>query len=204
MAKVKIPRKSISLDMTAMSDMAFLLLTFFILTSQFKPEEPVVVDTPSSISDIPIPDSDIMTISIGKKGEVFFGVDAQPTRVKMLQAIGDRYGIAFTEAEQQKFSLLPSVGVPVSQLKQLLTMDGAERNKPGTQPGIPCDSATNELRDWIAYARYSHPRGLRVAIKGDRDANFSVAKTVIATLQDQNYNRINLITGAEARPKITE
>jgi biopolymer transport protein ExbD len=204
MAKVKIPRKSTSIDMTPMVDLGFLLLTFFILTAQFRPEEPVVVNAPSSISDIPIPDTDIMTISIGKNGEIFFGVDAQPTRKKMLQAMGDRYGIQFTEEEAQAFSLSPAIGVPVAQLKELLKLEPSERAKPGLQTGIPCDSATNELRDWVAFARYSHPKAFRVAIKGDRESNYKVAKEIIATLQAQNYNRINLITGMEARPQITE
>ena len=68
MPKVKVPRKSTSVDMTAMTDVAFLLLTFFMLATKFKPDEPVVVDTPSSISEIKLPESGIMQITIDKQG----------------------------------------------------------------------------------------------------------------------------------------
>ena len=199
MPKVKMNRKSISLDMTAMCDMAFLLLTFFMLSTKFKPDEPVVVDTPSSVSEIKLPDADIMTIAIDKQGQVFFGVDGQFTREAMLQEMGKKYGIAFTPAQIHEFSLMSAFGVPLAQLPQLLSMKNSERTKV-KQPGIPVDSATNELRDWIAYARYANTK-MRIAIRGDQESNYEVAKKVIATLQDQNINKFNLITDLEERPK---
>lgn len=200
MGKIKIPRKNISLDMTAMCDMAFLLLTFFILTAQFKAEDPFIVDTPASISDVKLPDRDILTISIDKRDRVFFGIDGQFDREKMLGFVADNYKIGFSPTEIKEFSLLSSFGVPLGNLKQLLGMPNADRNKMD-QPGIPCDSAANELKDWVAYARYANPK-LRITIRGDVDATYEVIGKVIATLQEQNINKFNLITDMKAKPKV--
>ena len=85
MPKVKIPRKSTLIDMTAMCDVAFLLLTFFMLTTQFKSDESVIVDTPSSISEIKLPDTDIINITITQDGKVFFSIDNKNfTREKLI------------------------------------------------------------------------------------------------------------------------
>jgi biopolymer transport protein ExbD len=120
MSKVKIPRKSVSLDMTAMCDMAFLLLTFFILTAKFKPDDPVVVDTPASISDVKLPESNIMTISIDRDDKVYFGIDGQFDREKMLEFVAGKYKVGFTPEEIKQFSLLSSFGVPIGNMRQLL------------------------------------------------------------------------------------
>lgn len=202
MPKVKIKRKSIALDMTAMCDMAFLLLTFFILTAQFKPEEAVIVDTPTSVSEVTLPDNDIMTISLRDDGAVFFGVDGQFNRLKMLEGMAVKYTNlkTLTDAQKQQFSLLANFGVPVNALPQYLAAKSDDRKKMLT-PGIPCDSANNELYDWIYYARASNPK-YRIAVKGDRKTNYKVAKTVIGTLQEQNINKFNFITNMEAKPKL--
>jgi biopolymer transport protein ExbD len=198
MSKVKIARKSIALDMTAMCDMAFLLLTFFILTAKFKADDPVVVDTPASISDVKLPDKDIMTIAIDKQNRVYFGIDGQFDREKMLEFVAGKYKVGFTPDEIKQFSLLSSFGLPIGNLRQLLaTKDKAKF----PQMGIPCDSAQNELTDWVAYARYANPK-LRITIKGDVDANYETVGKVIKTLQDQNINKFNLITNMKAKPKV--
>jgi biopolymer transport protein ExbD len=197
MSKVKIPRKSVSLDMTAMCDMAFLLLTFFILTAKFKPDDPVVVDTPASISDIKLPDANIMTISIDRQDKVYFGIDGQFDREKMLEFVAGKYKVGFTPEEIKQFSLLSSFGVPVGNMRQLLATKDKSKIQ---QPGIPCDSANNELTDWIAYARYANPK-LRITIKGDVNSSYQVVGQVIKTLQDQNINKFNLITDLKAVPK---
>jgi biopolymer transport protein ExbD len=198
MAKVKIPRKSISLDMTAMCDMAFLLLTFFILTAKFKPDDPVVVDTPASISDTKLPDKDIMTISIDKKSRVFFGIDGQFDREKMLEYVAGKYKVGFTPEEIKQFSLVSSFGVPLGNLRELLSVKDKSKFN---QSGIPCDSVQNELTDWVAYARYANPK-LRITIKGDVDASYDVVSKVIGTLQEQNINKFNLITDLKLKPKV--
>lgn len=204
MPKVKVPRKSTLIDMTAMCDVAFLLLTFFMLTTQFKADEALVVDTPSSISEIKLPDSDIMAITINKDGKIFFSIDGQEKRIKMLEKIGSDYGLQFSDQQKKAFSLLPGVGVPISQLGNFLNLDPEEAKKPENQPGIPVDTTlqlTNELARWIINARLSNPR-YRVVLRGDSYCTYDKVKTVIATLTARQINKFNLVTDLEQKPKI--
>jgi biopolymer transport protein ExbD len=192
MPKVKVPRKSTSVDMTAMTDVAFLLLTFFMLATQFKPDEPVTVNAPSSVAEVPLPDVDIMTITISNDGRVFFSMEGQQYKEELIRKMSAIKQVPFSEKEIKEFSLMSSFGVPFNQLKELLAEKSEERAK-FNQTGIPSDSTNNELADWIWQARLSNNK-VRVAIKGDQDANFPVVKQVIATLQDKKVNRFNFIT----------
>jgi biopolymer transport protein ExbD len=200
MPKVKPHRARPSLDMTPMVDLAFLLVTFFMLISKFAPEEVVVVDTPSSTSDIKLPESNILTITVDKDGRIFYGVEGQHTKREIIEKMGAKYNIAFTDAEKAKFSNTASFGVPIANLKQLLnTPESQVKNI--KQPGVPADSLNNELGDWILQTRLAN-REVRIAIKGDNDADVPTIKKVIKTLQDKKVNRFNLITDMEAKPKI--
>jgi biopolymer transport protein ExbD len=195
MGKIKVQRSSTSIDMTPMVDLAFLLVTFFMLTTKFAPEEPLAVDMPTSVSEIKLPDTDILTISISKDGIVFFNMDGKYNREELLAKMGEKYRVQFSPEEIRSFSLLSSMGVPVGNLKQFLSMAPEER-KLVKQPGIPCDSVNNELADWVIFSRTTNPK-LRIAIKGDRDAEYPVIKNVITTLIDKKVNRFNLITNME-------
>jgi biopolymer transport protein ExbD len=195
MPKIKVSRKSVSLDMTAMCDMAFLLLTFFMLTAAFKPIEAVVVDTPSSYSQKIVPEANLMIISVRTDGAVFFGVDDQYTREQMLKSVADKNGVTFTPDEIREFMLMDAFGVPVSKLKSLLAVKPSERINV-QQEGIPTDSLNNQLSQWIYGARIAN-REIRIAIKGDKLSNYEAVKNNIGTLQDQNINRFNLITAAK-------
>lgn len=200
MPKVKVPRKSTLIDMTAMCDVAFLLLTFFMLTTQFKSDESVIVDTPSSISDIKLPDTDILNITVTKEGKVFFSIDNKNfTRERLLQKMSERYPeLQFTAAEEKAFSLTGSVGVPINQLKGYLDLEEVDR-KQYNQPGIPVDSTNNELGIWLMQGRLSNPN-VRITVKGDGACPWPVMKQVINTLQSKNVNKFNLITDLEADP----
>ena len=203
MPKVKVPRKSTAIDMTAMCDVAFLLLTFFILTATARQPEPLPVDIPSSVVQIKVPDTDIATLTIGD-GKVFFGVAGPEVRKNMLERVAKQYNVQFTEEEKYRFSLVESFGVPIGNLKQLLAMDGSKRNEPGVQPGIPADSVgtrASELTDWIYAARYAtkelNNKDLRFSIKGDSQEEYPAIKKVMDILQRQNVNKFSLITSLE-------
>jgi biopolymer transport protein ExbD len=200
MPKVKIPRKSISLDMTAICDMAFLLLSFFMLTTTFKEKEAVAVDIPSSISEIKLPEKDMMIISIEKSGAIFLGLDGQKTKIDLLNNIGRKSNIAFSDRDKLEFSLMSSFGTSVAALKPLLKIDSDQRSSV-KQSGIPADSINNELRDWIYFARISNPN-LRVGIKGDKLSDYKVLKNIIATLQKQNIDKFYMITSLEKKQRV--
>lgn len=199
MPKVKVKRTKPSLDMTPMVDLAFLLVTFFMLTTKFAPEEAVIVDTPSSVSEIKLPDSNVITLVVDGNDRVFFGVDGQQTKEKLLGKISEKYGVSFTPEETKAFSLMTNFGVPINQLKSYLAMEGPDRKKVN-QPGIPVDSTNNQLKDWILETRKLNQKVV-IAIKGDVDVNYSTVQKVVKTLQDQKVNRFNLVTDMETRPK---
>src|SRR5690606_3062893 len=117
MPKVKMPRKSTNVDMTAMCDVAFLLLTFFMLATKFKPDEPVVVTTPASISEIPLPDADIMLITVDDGGRIFFSIDNKNMRKSLIENLDEYKSLGLTEEEKNMFAIGSSIGVPFKQLK---------------------------------------------------------------------------------------
>ena len=201
MPKVKIKRKDTAVDMTAMTDVAFLLLTFFILTSNFIKKEPVQVNTPSSISKIKIPDVNVMQVLINGDGKIFFGVDGQHERVELLDKVGEIYKIEFTDREKKTFSNINSFGVPVEQLKSYLALPDSKRDLPENNPGIPIDSLNNQFKVWVKTARGSDA-SKRLAIKGDKSVSYAVVKQVMDALQDIKESRYNLLTSLEGEAEI--
>lgn len=206
MPKIKMKRKASFIDMTAMTDVAFLLLTFFMLTAKFRTAEPVAVDLPSSRSELKLPESNVMILSVDREGRVFFNVDNQKVRILTLDRMAALYDVSFTDNQKLEFSTLESFGVPIKNLPQLLDLENEARNNI-KQPGIPVDTVggkANELSDWVQQARLAdrelsqtgeiESKGIRVAIRGDGLANYPAIDKVINTLQDRKINKFNLIT----------
>lgn len=200
MSKVKVARKSTRIDMTAMSDVTVLLLTFFMLTSTFVKKEPVQVTTPGSVSEIKIPDTNIIQILIDPKGKVFMSLDKQADMLNVLQSMGEDYGIAFTPEEYAKFKLLPTFGVPMKDMKAFLALKTEKQDEILKDYGIPTDSTDNQFKIWIKNARKANP-DLRIAIKADSETPYKVIKSVMTSLQDLRENRYNLITALKQSSK---
>ncbi len=204
MPHAKLPRKSTHIDMTAMCDVAFLLLTFFMLATKFKPEEPVVVKTPSSISDIQLPDVDIMLLTVDTRGRIFFSIDNKIKRKELIEAVNYEKNLNLTEAEKNMFAIDASEGIPFSQLKSYLDASPEERKTMETNaPGIPVDTSVyapnNDLATWIKNARNTNPR-LRICIKADGDASYPSVQKIIKTLEGWKIFKFNLITNLKGVP----
>lgn len=203
MAKIKMKKKSTSTDMTAMCDVAFLLLTFFILTATAKVPEVLPVDTPSSTVQTKLPEMDLATLTVGK-GKVFFDLKGREIRKRTLELMGQKYQLNFSEDDKTKFALMESFGVPIQSLKQILDMKSAERTKAG-QPGIPTDSLNNQLADWVQNARLANieidDKELQIAIKGDAKEEYPVIRKVMDILQEQKINSFSLVTGLRGKEK---
>lgn len=204
MGHAKLPRKSTNIDMTAMCDVAFLLLTFFMLATKFKPEEPVVVKTPSSISSVMLPDNDVMLLTVDTKGRIFFAIDNKIKRKALIEDINSEKSLNLSQPEMNSFAIGASIGIPLNQLKSYLgSVPDQQRTIDVTAPGIPSDtsvlSPNNELAAWIRSARNTNPK-LRICIKADGDASYPSVSKIIKTLEGWKIFKFNLITNLKAIP----
>ena len=207
MAKAKVKKQSTFIDMTAMSDVTVLLLTFFMLTSTFVQDEPVKVQTPASVSEISIPESNLMTILVDSNGKVFMSFTNQQDKEKTLTAVGEDYGISFSPQQLNSFKKLESFGIPISSMAAFLDLPSDAQSTylkdlENQRVGIPTDSlldargvisTDNEFRRWVTHATLNNP-DLLIAIKADKSTNYPVVKTVIDNLRDMRKNRYLLIT----------
>ena len=198
MPKIKLPSKSPHIDMTPLVDLFSLLLTFFMLTATMKTSEPAPIDTPSSVSEKPSPDANIMTVVLAKDNRVFFNVDnGKDTilhfRSKILEEMGKRYNIVFTPAELRQFEQYgTSMGVAMNDMKAFLAAKDP-KVKSALEKGIPIDSVDNQMAAWVLYTRQINP-AVQALIKGDADVEYPVVKKVLDILQDKNVSRFSLVT----------
>lgn len=212
MPSVKIPRKSTDTDMTPFVDIAFLILSFFIMATKFKPEEPVKVETPSSVSSAILKEENAMLITIDPEGKVFLNVNAMNDNSKeklskIIRGINSTRNLGLTDQEMERFKQAPIIGVPFNGLKQLLNLP-ADQLKTVVQPGIPVlDTLNNELIWWIDETKKAFADGrskLLYFIKGDNNAKYPSFEAVIAALRKNEEFKYNLITAQEGAPEGSE
>ena len=198
MPRVKVARKSTAIDMTAMCDVAFLLLTFFILTAKPKVDDPTKAEVPTSSKEKLVPEENLAVITVGQSNKIFYSLTGNDNRVGALTAMGEKYHVTFTPDEQKRFSVTEVFGVPMAQMKAYLNMSGDEKTK-YAQPGIPADTSGNsELSNWILTSRQAdkalHDKALDIAIKGDKKEQYPIMDMIIGILGKQKVFKFSLIT----------
>lgn len=207
MARPKIPRKSTAVDMTAMCDVAFLLLSFFILTTKFKAAEAITVETPSSVSSKVAPEKDVTLITITKEGKVFLSLDNSDVKEELANQLNANKGAGLTPSDIAAFKKAGFYGVPISQLKSSLQIP-EDKLTGDALPGIPArDSANNELMDWMRYVVAAHASTntkLNLLLKGDNLAKYPAFKNVIAALKKNDQFKFQMVTNAEGVPEGTD
>lgn len=208
MPKVKVPRKSTNIDMTAMCDVAFLLLAFFILTTKFKPDEALQVTTPKSVSTKQLEGKDIVLITMDKEGKVYFSVDDlnRAEKQEIIEEVNTLKNLNLTSQEKAAFTRNGSfVGVPFSQLKSYLQRDPSEI-KNLKQAGIPVtDTLNNELQVWMRAAVGAFQgKKMNILVKGDNDAKYPSFKGVIDAFKKNEQFKFSMITDPEGVPAGSE
>lgn len=173
-----------------MVDMAFLLVTFFMMTTTFRAELPEEIRIPQSSSDIKLPEKGLCTVTLSASGTVYFSIDNKFDRKRLLNAIARHYSISFPENQQDAFALLGVFGVPVAELGPLLAAKLNDTTY--EQTGIPLGE-NGELRQWLLTARSTNPR-LRFAINADSEAKYPEINEIIETFRDLNITRFNIVT----------
>lgn len=218
MPKIKLPRSSPSIDMTPMVDLAFLLVTFFMLTTKFRPDEAVSITIPFSVSTTKLPDN-VITVSIDSAGRVFFDMDSKDVRKMLISYMAGQYkqdNIVLTDADIQRFSVMGAFGMPMKDIKQYIEAGESDRKDMNQKTmGIPTDSTKgDELADWVNLsiradaqcqadkisAGQKDAKRSAFAIKADSRAKYKDIKQVIDICQKQGITHFELITSMKARP----
>ncbi len=214
------PKSSPSIDMTPMVDLAFLLVTFFMLAASFRSSEPVQVEIPTSVSDKIIP-SNVIMVTVDKGGRVFFNMTNSEARKELLTNMSGKYKVGFNGKQMEEFGFMESFGCSMKELPGYIDLSSEERGRARTM-GIPYDSTNNELKDWIYYgnvAALNTGKTLfeEAKLKGDSpNANdfkpkfilrvdgktlYVHAQNVIDVFRDLNLNNLNFVTSMEMPPK---
>ena len=202
MGKVKVKKADVWIDMTPMSDVMVLLLTFFMLTSTFVKNEAVKVVTPGSVSEIKVPETNVLTILCDKEGRIFVGMDNPKKMGDLVQGMADQYGVQLTKKQFETAQGAATIGVDMQDLTSALSL-GDKMNEYQAVKGIPTDrtktgSMMSQFQDWVKMARDNNGSDMKLAIKADAGTPYKVIKKMMSELQDMNENRYFLITSLKS------
>jgi len=201
MAKIKIQKKDIWIDMTPMSDVMTLLLCFFMLTSTFLTPEPVQVNAPNSVSEVKIPEQDVLNILVTPEGRVFLGTENKNNMQAMLDEMLDKSGVSLNATQVKHFREDAMVGAPMNMLAGYLSLEQEKMAEAIQKLGIPLDSISggkSEFQQWVTAARNANA-DIKLAIKCDSKTPYSSIKKLMSELQDMNENRFQLITNLDVK-----
>jgi len=170
MSRIKAKRIGFRIDMTPMVDVAFLLLTFFMLTTKFRPPELVKINLPASHSVQKLPESNVLTVTVSPQNTFFMGVSSQQSREKIFNAV---------VKPKLKNAGVSAVAIADS-LKQFKLAESFRVDR-------------DELDKYVVMARFADPK-LRPVVKADADAGFEAVNQVIKACKKANLLTFNLIT----------
>ena len=196
MAKVKIQKKDIWIDMTPMSDVMTLLLCFFMLTSTFLTPEPIKVNAPGSVSEAKVPESNVLNILVSPEGQIFLGTENKNDMSAMLQTMTDVFSLNLDATQKKHFLEDAMVGAPMDKLAAYLSLEPEKMSEAIQKLGIPTDSIDGKMSEfqmWVKAARDVNP-DIKIAIKADSNTPYKAVKHMMSELQDMNENRYQLIT----------
>ena len=210
MGKVKVKKSDVWIDMTPMSDVMTLLLTFFMLTSTFVKNEPVKVNTPGSVSEIKVPENGVLTILIspekdatGKptgESQVFMSIDNTEQLGNTLSDMAGRFNVQLTPKQVETFKTESMFGVPMTKLSAYLQQPSANRTKMIVTEGIPLDSidgGMSEFQNWVDAARTVNDE-IKIALKADAKTPYKTIKKVMNELQDMDESHYYMISQLDA------
>ena len=192
MGRVKIAKKSTFIDMTAMSDVTVLLLTFFMLTSTFLQKEPTTVLTPPSVSTEKVQETNFVQVLVSPEGKIWLTMNNDTSSAwsneKMRMAVLDRVAeiynethknnpISFTAEQKHTFSKLGSFGVPLTQMGDFLNL--------ATQP-----EGMTKMDKWLEGddGDPNHITGIPIAWNSNPDNPTEFQMWIKAMRQTENEN----------------
>ncbi|MFL9481476.1 ExbD/TolR family protein [Chitinophagaceae bacterium LWZ2-11] len=202
MSRPKLPRKSTAIDMTAMCDVAFLLLSFFILTTKFKSAEAITVNPPSSVASKVAPDKDVVLVSVDKEGKVFISLDDEPKKEYIANTLNSTKNL---NIDVKAFKQADFIGCSFGQLASFLATPKDQR-KGNLLPGIPCkDSTNNEVTEWMRIIKDAYQgQKMNLLFKGDNVAKYPVFKNILDAFKKNDLLKFQMVTNPESVPTGTD
>lgn len=202
MGKTKVKKQSTFIDMTAMSDVTVLLLTFFMLTATFMDKEPVQVIAPSSVSETKVPESNVLTILIDPEGKVYLNMDDNAMKREVLELVGRDYNITFDAKQINTFvNEVTHVGVPIGRMAEFLNLPtNTAREDEVKKFGVPMDSLNNQFKQWVKHAREVGGDNMKIGIKADANTPYPLIEGVMKNLVKMKENRYSLLTNLRGAP----
>ena len=163
--------------------------------------ESVKVVTPGSVSEIKVPETNVLTILCDKDGRIFVGMDNPRRMGELVQGMADQYGVQLTKKQVETAQGAATIGVNMQDLGSALNQEDRLNEFQATK-GIPTDSVDGKMsqfQDWVKMARDNNGSDMKLAIKADAGTPYKTIKKMMSELQDMSENRYYLITALKTK-----